>query len=296
MKKLTLGAIIGTGVVLFSLQLRSLSVQAEETTMSTDAGIVDTLPGSGIPDIETEIGGTETPNLQPEQPESPVEQPETPTIQSEPELPEPTLPSKPIDGIETTEPSQPIGSSESTEPETPSTEASTIPSTSEESTEKPSEESTQPVEKTKEEPMDKPSTPTPAKPEKEITVTVTPSGQVTPNKDHGTSVPIVTSDVEELTHIPTPTTPLKAATGQSIVGVLDGVPLVQNDQGELVKDLSIPVKKLPSGNIEVKTADGQTKVLPKTGENAQAVLSILGVLITSIASLFGYKRNQKYKV
>ena len=127
-----------------------------------------------------------------------------------------------------------------------------------------------------------------------MTVTVTPSGQVTPNKSQGTSVPIVTSNVDELTHIPTPTTPLKVATGQAIAGVLDGVPLVKNDQGELVKDGSIPVKKLPSGNIEVKTADGQTKVLPKTGEEEHTALSVLGLIFVSIASFFGYKKTKVF--
>ncbi|OTN79383.1 LPXTG cell wall anchor domain-containing protein, partial [Enterococcus faecium] len=171
-----------------------------------------------------------------------------------------------------------------------STETSTTPSTSEAPTEKTSEEPTKPVEKPKEETEVKPTTPKLAEPEKAVTVTVTPSGQVTSNKDQGTSVPIITSNVEELTHIPTPATPLKAATGQAIVGVLDGVPLVQNEQGKLVKDLSIPVKKLPSGNIEVKTADGKTKVLPKTGEKMNRLFLFVGSLFTLVSGVIFFKK------
>ena len=66
------------------------------------------------------------------------------------------------------------------------------------------------------------------------------------------SVPIVTSNVEELTHIPTPTTPLKVAGDQTIVGVKDGIPLIQDSEGNLVKDLSIPVKKLQVAILKSK--------------------------------------------
>ncbi|EOW1884944.1 LPXTG cell wall anchor domain-containing protein [Enterococcus hirae] len=133
------------------------------------------------------------------------------------------------------------------------------------------------------------------KPAKEVTVSVNPQGQITTDTSQGISVPIITSNVGEISHVPTPTTPLKVASGQSIVGVLDGVPLVQNEQGELVKDPSIEVKKLPSGNIEVKTADGQTKVLPKTGEKLQIGLPIFGSIITAISSYLIYLKKQGNK-
>ncbi|EOS7785731.1 LPXTG cell wall anchor domain-containing protein [Enterococcus hirae] len=133
------------------------------------------------------------------------------------------------------------------------------------------------------------------KPAKEVTVSVNPQGQITTDTSQGTSVPIVTSNVGEISHVPTPATPLKVASGQSIVGVLDSVPLVQNEQGELVKDPSIEVKKLPSGNIEVKTADGQTKVLPKTGEKLQIGLPIFGSIITAISSYLIYLKKQGNK-
>ncbi|MCO5478372.1 LPXTG cell wall anchor domain-containing protein [Enterococcus gallinarum] len=177
------------------------------------------------------------------------------------------------------------------------TEQPTTPSTSEEP-EQPTKESTQPseeqpTEESKEDKDTQPKEDKPAAPAKEVTVSVDPSGKITTGAAQGTSVPIVTSDVKEISHVPTPTTPLKAASGQTIVGVKDGVPLVQDTQGNLVEDPSIPVKKLPSGNIEVKTADGKTKVLPKTGEEVQAALSLLGALLTSVVGFFGYKKKYK---
>lgn len=132
-------------------------------------------------------------------------------------------------------------------------------------------------------------------PAKQVTVSVSPQGQITKDVSQGTSVPIVTSNVGEISHVPTPATPLKVASGQSIVGVLDGVPLIQNEQGELVKDSSIPVKILPSGNIEVKTADGQIKVLPKTGEKLQIGISILGMMVTVVSGYFIYLKKQGKK-
>ncbi|HAP4164493.1 TPA: LPXTG cell wall anchor domain-containing protein [Enterococcus faecalis] len=242
-------------------------------------------------------------------------QPTVPTVPetSEPEVPVPTTPEEPevpvtpsTEGSEETETPATVPTEPSTTPEQPgttdssegttgssSTDQPTTPSTSEEPKEEPKEEPSQPAEKPKEDKETKPKEDKPAAPAKEVTVSVTPAGEITTDSSKGTSVPIVTSDVKELTHIPTPTMPLKTASGQTIVGVKDGVPLVQDSQGNLVEDQSIPVKKLPSGNIEVKTADGKTKVLPKTGEEIHAALSILGVIVTSIAGFFGFKRKKK---
>ena len=265
------------GTVAFAEEVVPMDPSTPPIEVPTDPSIPVT-PTEPTPPVEPPVDPI-TPPVTPSEPTVPVE-PEQPTEPSQP-----TVPSEPTEPVNPTEPSQPMLPSEPTEPTKP-TEPSTPPSTS--------EEPTKPVEKPKEEPTVKPSTPKPAEPAKEVTVTVTPSGQVTPNKSRGTSVPIVTSNVDELTHIPTPTTPLKVATGQAIVGVLDGVPLVKNDQGELVKDGSIPVKKLPSGNIEVKTTDGQRKVLPKTGEETRTVLSVLGLIFVSIASFFGYKKTKVF--
>ncbi len=203
--------------------------------------------------------------------------------------------SESLEGGETV-PITPIDPGTTTDSST--TEQPTTPSTSEELREPSTEDLKQPAEdqsteKIKKEKETKPKENKPTAPVKEVTVSVDSSGKITNGTSRGTSVPIVTSDVKEISHVPTPTTPLKTATGQTIVGVKDGVPLVQDAQGNLVEDQSIPVKKLPSGNIEVKTADGKTKVLPKTGEEVQAALSILGVFLTSVAGFFGYKKNKK---
>ncbi|BDQ46966.1 cell wall surface anchor protein [Enterococcus faecalis] len=297
MKKTTLAVVTTVGITLFSFQLGTSLVNADETVETPKSEIVDTLPGEELPDVETELSGgaSETPE------QSQPEQPEKELIESEPEFPESTLPTDPIEeegvhGSTTTDSStvttpEQSGTTSSSEKTTDSssTEQPTMSSTSEESKEEPS----QPAEKASEKSEAIPKENKPVVPAKEVTVSVTPSGEITTNTSQGTSVPIVTSNVEELTHIPTPTTPLKVESGQTIVGVKDGIPLVQDSEGNLVKDLSIPVKKLPSGNIEVKTADGKTKVLPKTGEEIHVVLSVLGGVLTSIAGFVGYKRKRK---
>lgn len=264
----------------------------------------------------------ETPVPVPEVPDTGGEQPIVPDNPgtSETEEPVPVTPEnpdipvnppiEPIEGGETSGTTTPIdpgttteqpGTTEipgSTTTDSSTTEQPTTPSTSEESGETPTEESMQPKgekleETSKEEKESKPVENKPASPVKEITVSVDSSGKITNGFSQGTSVPIVTSDVKEISHVPTLTTPLQVESGQTIVGVKDGVPLVQDEQGNLVEDQSIPVKKLPSGNIEVKTADGKTKVLPKTGEEVKAALSVLGTILTSVAGFFGYKRNKK---
>ncbi|EPM6850149.1 LPXTG cell wall anchor domain-containing protein [Enterococcus hirae] len=168
-------------------------------------------------------------------------------------------------------------------------EQPTTPSISEKP-EQPTEE--RPIEKPNEDKETKPNKDKLTGPAKEMNVSIDSSGKITTDAAQGASVPIVTSNIKEISHVPTPTTPLRTATGQTIVGVKDGVPLIQDAQGNLVEDPSIPVKKLPSGNIEVKTADGKTKVLPKTGEEIHAVFSVLGMILTSIAGFFGYKRKR----
>ena len=191
------------------------------------------------------------------------EKPEKEPVTPEPEFPESTLPTDSIEeegvhsstttdsSIVTTPEQSGTTSSSEKNTDSSSTEQPTMSSTSEEQKEEPK----QPVEKSEAIPKEN----KPIVPAKEVTVSVTPSGEITTNTSQGMSVPIVTSNVEELTHIPTPTTPLKVAGDQTIVGVKDGIPLIQDSEGNLVKDLSIPVKKLPSGNIEIKTADGKQK-------------------------------------
>ncbi|MGN3394450.1 LPXTG cell wall anchor domain-containing protein [Enterococcus gallinarum] len=279
MKKIVLTSLFSATLLFGSFGTAAFADELVPTDPSTPSVEVPTDPS--IPVTPTE---PTTPVETPVDPDIPPVTQSEPTVPVEPEQPtepsQPTVPSEPAEPVDQTEPSQPTVPIEPTEPTKP-TEPSTTPSTS--------EEPTKPVEKPTEE---RPNPSKPAEPAEEMTVTVTPSGQPTSNKSQGTSVPIVTSDVDELTYIPTPTTPLKVATGQEIVGVLDGVPLVKNEQGEFEKDLSIPVKKLPSGNIEIKTVDGKTKVLPKTGEETRTVLSVLGLILVSITTFFGYKKTK----
>ena len=295
MKKILFLSLFSTTILLGTA---GVAASAEEAT--TDSNPAVEIPSDPV--VPSEPTPT-TPSVEP--PTDPVVPPTSggenqPTVPDTPEVPVTppsessggeTVPTTPTDpGTSTTE-----TPGSTTEPST--TEQPTTPSTSEEP-EQPTEEPTQPseeqpTEEPKEDKDTKPKEDKPTAPAKEVTVSVDASGKITTGAAQGTSVPIVTSDVKEISHVPTPTTPLKAATGQTIVGVKDGVPLVQDAQGNLVEDLSIPVKKLPSGNIEVKTADGKTKVLPKTGEEVQAALSILGVLLTSVAGFFGYKKKCK---
>ncbi|WP_086339014.1 LPXTG cell wall anchor domain-containing protein [Enterococcus sp. 5B3_DIV0040] len=306
MKKILFLSLFSTTILLGTV---GVSASAEETT--TDSGAAVTVPSEPV--VPSEPTPT-TPSV--ETPTDPVVPPTSgeesqPTVPVDPgtsgtEVPDtPDVPVTPPDGGGETPGTTPTDPGTSTT-ETPgtteapgsttdssTTEQPTTSSTSEEVPETPKEEPNQPAEEPKEDKETEPKENKPAAPAKEVTVSVDASGNITTGAAQGTSVPIVTSDVKELTHIPTPTTPLKAASGQTIVGVKDGVPLVQDSQGNLIEDVSIPVKKLPSGNIEVKTADGKTKVLPKTGEEIHAALSILGVIMTSIAGFFGYKKHCK---
>ena len=237
-----------------------------------------------------------TPVVTPTEPTTPVEPPidpvTPPLTPSEPTVPvEPEQPTEPTTPTEPTDPSTPIAPTEPTTPTEPSqpmiprepTEPSITPSIS--------EESTKPEEKPKEDKETKPKEDKPIAPAKEVTVSVDPFGKITNDASQGTNVPIVTSDVKEISYVPTPKTPLKVAGGQTIVGVLDGIPLVQNEQGESIKDPSIPVKVLKSGNIEVKTADGKTKILPKTGEEINMTLSLVGSLCTFFSGLIWWKKR-----
>ena len=273
-------------------------VFADEETPTTPSITEETEVLTPVPEVPD--SGGEQPTVPVDPGTSETEVPDTPDVPvtppSEPSGGE-TVPTTPTDPGTSTAETPGTTETPGSTTDSSTTEQPTAPSTSEES-EQPTEESTQPfeeqpTEKPKENKDTKPKEDKPAAPAKEVTVSVDSSGKITTGAAQGTSVPIVTSDVKEISHVPTPTTPLKAASGQTIVGVKDGVPLIQDEQGNLVEDPSIPVKKLPSGNIEVKTADGKTKVLPKTGEEVKVALSVLGTIITSIAGFFGYKKNKK---
>ncbi|MCS8594092.1 LPXTG cell wall anchor domain-containing protein [Enterococcus faecium] len=105
------------------------------------------------------------------------------------------------------------------------------------------------------------------------------------------TTPIQTNNVNELTHIPTASTPVETDTGEKIVSVIDGVPYKQTEQG--LTPVAAKVTKLPSGNIAVKGSDGQVKVLPKTGEKAiSAIVTLIGGILTSTSGWFFWKKRR----
>ncbi|RBT38732.1 LPXTG cell wall anchor domain-containing protein [Enterococcus hirae] len=105
------------------------------------------------------------------------------------------------------------------------------------------------------------------------------------------TTPIQTNNVHELTHIPTASTPVETDTGEKIVSVIDGVPYKQTEQG--LTPVTANITKLPSGNIAVKGSDGQTKVLPKTGEETtSAIVTLIGGILTSVSGWFFWKKRR----
>ena len=105
------------------------------------------------------------------------------------------------------------------------------------------------------------------------------------------TTPIQTNNIHELTHIPTASTPVETDTGEKIVSVIDGVPYKQTEQG--LTPVTANITKLPSGNIAVKGSDGQTKVLPKTGEETtSAIVTLIGGILTSVSGWFFWKKRR----
>ncbi|EHE8483690.1 pheromone response LPXTG-anchored adhesin PrgC, partial [Enterococcus faecalis] len=140
-----------------------------------------------------------------------------------------------------------------------------------------------------------PETPkTPEQPTKPIDVVVTPSGEIDKtNQSAGTqpSIPIETSNLAEVTHVPSETTPITTEAGEEIVAVDKGVPLTKTPEG--LKPISSSYKVLPSGNVEVKASDGKMKVLPHTGEKFTLLFSVLGSFFVLISGFFFFKKNKK---
>ena len=130
------------------------------------------------------------------------------------------------------------------------------------------------------------------------TGTTPPTNNVGVNSDgminssgNGTQMtPIQTNDVNELTHIPTASTPVETDTGEKIVSVVDGVAYKQTNDGTLTP-IKAEVKQLPSGNIAVKGSDGQLKVLPKTGSKQTVLMTVLGSLFTLGAGVVWWKKR-----
>lgn len=212
--------------------------------------------------------------------------PATPPITEPTDSSEPTNPTEPVDPAEPPViPTDPTEPSKPTEPTTPSEPEKPV------TTEQP-KEPTQPV--IPEKPAEPETPKTPEQPTKPIDVVVTPSGEIDKtNQSAGTqpSIPIETSNLAEVTHVPSETTPITTEAGEEIVAVDKGVPLTKTPEG--LKPISSSYKVLPSGNVEVKASDGKMKVLPHTGEKFTLLFSVLGSFFVLISGFFFFKKNKK---
>ena len=122
-------------------------------------------------------------------------------------------------------------------------------------------------------------------------VGVNSDGTVNQSGNVGQTTPVQTNNVNELTHIPTASTPVEADTGEKIVSVVDGVPYKQTEQG--LTPVTANITKLPSGNIAVKGSDGQLKVLPKTGEKETVLGTVLGMGMVTLSGIGVWFKKRK---
>lgn len=121
-------------------------------------------------------------------------------------------------------------------------------------------------------------------------VGVNSDGTINSSGNGAQMTPIQTNDVNELTHIPTASTPVETDTGEKIVSVVDGVAYKQANDGTLTP-ITAEVNQLPSGNITVKGSDGQLKVLPKTGTKQTVMMTVLGSLLTLGSAFVWWKKR-----
>lgn len=122
-------------------------------------------------------------------------------------------------------------------------------------------------------------------------VGVNSDGTVNQSGNVGQTTPVQTNNVNELTHIPTASTPVEADTGEKIISVVDGVPYKQTEQG--LTPVTANITKLPSGNIAVKGSDGQLKVLPKTGEKETVLGTVLGMGMVALSGIGVWFKKRK---
>lgn len=272
MKKMIIIALFSTSLLAGG---SSVSAYAQESE-----GNLGETTGSVLPDEPN----VPTDPITPSEPEQPSE-PSTPTEPSEPSKPtDPSLPDEPSVPTEPTTPSKP---EQPTEPTTPSVpEQPTEPSVPEKPVEpnKPTEPE-KPVPVVPEKPV------VPQQPEQPTDVVVKPNGEIaTGESTQQPTVPIETNNLSEVTHVPTVTTPIETASGEAIVAVDKGVPLTQTADG--LKPIKSEYKVLPSGNVQVKSADGKMKVLPYTGEKMGIIGSIAGVCLTVLSGILIYKKRK----
>ena len=237
-------------------------------------------------DPSTPVDPTE-PTMPVDPPVNPVEPPVTPTDPTEPTKPtEPSEPEKPVDPTEPTEPTTPT---EPSEPEKPTEPSKPVEPEKPVTPSKPVEPE-KPVTPSKPTEPEKPAKPT--QPDKPVDVVVTPNGEISHggNTSQQPTVPIETSNLAEITHVPNVTTPVTTADGENIVAVEKGVPLKQTAEG--LKPIQSSYKVLPSGNVEVKGKDGKMKVLPYTGEEMNVFLSAAGGILSLVSGFIFFKKRQ----
>ncbi|HFI0668314.1 LPXTG cell wall anchor domain-containing protein [Streptococcus suis] len=199
-----------------------------------------------------------------------ITQPSTPTEPST-EVPTPVEPSQPVEPTTPTE--EPTTPEEPTVPVDP-----TLPST-----EQPKEDApTQPTE-----PSTIPETPTNPKedPKQDIPQPETPTPPKTAEEaaNKGESqIGTISTETKQPVDAVTPDKPIVTDTGYTIISTDNSQPVIRYADGSTatVSAESIGAVVNKDKTISVKTADGQTKTLPNTGE-AQSLLALLGSLLLS---------------
>ncbi|MGF0124360.1 LPXTG cell wall anchor domain-containing protein [Streptococcus suis] len=199
-----------------------------------------------------------------------ITQPSTPTEPST-EVPTPVEPSQPVEPTTPTE--EPTTPEEPTVPVDP-----TLPST-----EQPKEDApTQPTE-----PSTIPETPTNPKedPKQDIPQPETPTPPKTAEEaaNKGESqIGTISTETKQPVEAVTPDKPIVTDTGYTIISTDNSQPIIRYADGSTatVSAESIGAVVNKDKTISVKTADGQTKTLPNTGE-AQSLLALLGSLLLS---------------
>ncbi|WP_449463592.1 LPXTG cell wall anchor domain-containing protein [Streptococcus suis] len=213
---------------------------ADETTPIDSSAPIDITQPSTPTEPSTDVPTPVEPS-QPVEPTTPTEEPTTP---EEPTVPvDPTLPS--TEQPKENTPTQP-------------TEPSTIPETP-----------TNPKEDPKQD-IPQPETPTPPKTAEEAA-----------NKGES-QIGTISTETKQPVEAVTPDKPIVTATGYTIISTDNSQPIIRYADGSTatVSAESIGAIVNKDKTISVKTADGQTKTLPNTGE-AQSLLALLGSLLLS---------------
>ncbi|MDW8709074.1 LPXTG cell wall anchor domain-containing protein [Streptococcus suis] len=224
---------------------------ADETTPIDSSAPIDITQPFTSTEPSTDVPTPVEPT-QPVEPTTPTEEPKAP---EEPTVPvDPTLPS-------TEQPKE----EESAQPTKPSTDVPTP------------ETPTNPKEEPKQD-IPQPETPTPPKTAEEAA-----------NKGES-QIGTISTETKQPVEAVTPDKPIVTDTGYTIISTDNSQPIIRYADGSTatVSAESIGAVVNKDKTISVKTADGQTKTLPNTGE-AQSLLALLGSLLLSATWLIRKK-------